>query len=124
MGTSMNDVELQSLRNRKIAEFCGWSQLENAHTIILGGEWKGYPPKMQIIGQKEQIPNYFNDLNAMHEAEKSLDDNIKDAGSLRYRYSSHLYSILVPKDEQPCRASAKHRAEAFLKTINKWEDDE
>lgn len=108
----------------EIAKFCGWTMIENSSTIILGGAWVGYPPKMQIIGHKESLPNYLDDLNAMHEAEKSFDDNIQDAGSLRYRYSSHLYNTVVPKNEQPCRASAKHRAEAFLKTINKWKDDE
>lgn len=120
----MDEIVLNRLRNNEIAKFCGWSMIENANTMVLGGAWVGYPPKNQIIGKKERIPNYFNDLNAMHEAEKTLDVNIKSGDSPRYAYSRNIYSIIVPKDEQPFRASAESRAEAFLKTINKWDINE
>lgn len=116
----MNDVVLESLRNNEIAKYIGWSQIENVHTIVLGGVWVGYPPKMQIIGQKEKIPCYFNDLNAMHQAEKVFDRDIHKMESLRYMYSKYVYD-LTPQEEQPFRASSKIRFEAFLRTIGKWD---
>ena len=58
--------------------------------------------------------NYCKCLNAMHEAEKVL-GNI-----LMYDYASqisrrHDYGDLLT-------ATARQRAEAFLRTLNKWED--
>ena len=65
-------------------------------------------------------PDYLNDLNAMHEAEKVLSlDN-------QYRYGNQLY-VVVNKDAPDhgthflWQATASQRAEAFLKTIGKWE---
>jgi hypothetical protein len=103
----------------EIAKYCGWSMIEDANSMCVGGMWVGYPPRMQIIGKKESLPNYLDDLNAIHEAEKSLDGDIMDASSLRYRYSSFVYH-LTDKKEQPFRASSKIRSEAFLRTIDKW----
>jgi hypothetical protein len=40
---------------------------------------------------------------------------------LRYAYGSEIYRI-VPNDIQPFRASARHRAEAFLRTVGKWKE--
>lgn len=62
------------------------------------------------------VPDYVNDLNAMHEAEKSL--------ALPYRkeaYWLHLTEVCEPSKEY-WRATAAQRAEAFLKTIGKWEE--
>lgn len=69
--------------------------------------------------QPRRLPDYLNDLNAMHEAEKILDGDIYDGGSLRYSYARELYK-LCPPEEQPLRATAENRAEAFLKTLNLW----
>jgi hypothetical protein len=60
-------------------------------------------------------PDYCNDLNAMHEAEKVLRDK-----ELLFEYAMHIsnshhYEYLL-------RATASERAEAFLKTLGKWED--
>ena len=70
------------------------------------------------------FPNYHGDLNAMHEAEKTLDETNGGPESpdcLRYAYSGYVYAI-VPNDTQPLRATAAQRAEAFLRTIGKWND--
>jgi len=61
--------------------------------------------------------NYCTDLNAMHEAEKVLRDK-----ELLFEYgmhisNSHHYEYLL-------RATARERAEAFLKTLGKWEEAE
>ena len=62
------------------------------------------------------IPDYCNDLNAMHKAE-----NLIDKDDLHFVYSYNLYNTVVPMDHQPFRATARQRAESFLKTIGKWE---
>lgn len=59
------------------------------------------------------LPDYLNDLNAMHEVEKIL-----TRGQIEI-YCEHLnpenYGIWWG-----INATAAQRAEAFLKTINKW----
>jgi hypothetical protein len=67
----------------------------------------------------EQIPDYLNSLNAMHEAEKTLsDDQFMD-------YHGNLgclgdYGLWWNKNLT--HATASKRAEAFLKTIGQWID--
>jgi hypothetical protein len=56
------------------------------------------------------LPDYLNDLNAMHEAEKVLDSTQGD------RYFELLDQLDVPS----ISATAAQRAEAFLRTIGKW----
>lgn len=60
-------------------------------------------------------PDWCNDLNAMHEAEKVLREK-----ELLFEYgmhisNSHHYEYLL-------RATARERAEAFLRTLGKWEE--
>ena len=72
-----------------------------------------------------KIPDYLNDLNAMHEAEQILwgiDWNN------RYVFNDHLASILrgrtINRNEWDAEtlldATAAQRAKAFLKTLNLW----
>ena len=66
---------------------------------------------------KDCDKNYCTDLNAMHEAEKFLRD-----ANLLFEYgmhitNSHHYEYLL-------RATARQRAEAFLRTLGKWEEEE
>lgn len=69
-------------------------------------------------------PNYPADLNAMHEAENVL------TGEQRRSYSGHLCRIIGPRgydewsglyDFALLSTTAAQRAEAFLRTIGKWE---
>jgi len=93
--------------NAAIAKACGWTQVNAAHR-------SGKAPGANYVGG-EFIPNYCTDLNAMHEAEKVLRDK-----ELLFEYgmhisSSHHYEYLL-------RATARERAEAFLRTLGKWEE--
>lgn len=65
------------------------------------------PDKISISGS---IPDYLNDLNAMHDAEKLIVGNESSI-----IYFSHLNRIALP-----WYATAAQRAEAFLKTMNLW----
>ena len=62
------------------------------------------------------IPDYFSDLNAMHEAEKVL-DIVAERGD----YWDYLSFITGGEDEM-IYATASQRAEAFLRTLDKWEE--
>ena len=59
-----------------------------------------------------RLANYCNDLNAMHDAEKVLTSMQQD------EYWDHL------SDEEVDHlfATARQRAEAFLRTLGKWEE--
>ena len=70
------------------------------------------------------LPDYLNDLNAMHDAEKVL------TGQAASDYDMHLW-IVIKRDWDEANnplatiaswhATAAQRAEAFLRTIGKWE---
>jgi hypothetical protein len=56
------------------------------------------------------IPDYLNNLNAMHEAENVLTAD-----------QWYEYDRLMPlRDPQKMHATAAQRAEAFLRAIGKW----
>jgi len=62
------------------------------------------------------IPNYAGCLNAMHEAEKTL--NRDSRYDLIGGYGLYLVAL-----EHNVSATARQRAEAFLRTIGKWEEE-
>ena len=62
------------------------------------------------------VPDYTEDLNAMHDAEKIL--------ILGYPWDRYLRDLSIVTDEEyPVDATAAQRAEAFLRTIGKWEGE-
>jgi len=68
---------------------------------------------LEIFLSHPHRPNYCNDLNAMHEAEKML------GGDQRFVYWHNLNSIVLGT-VHVAFATAAQRAEAFLKTLNLW----
>jgi hypothetical protein len=64
-------------------------------------------------GYVRTCPSYCSDLNAMHEAEKMLLDTEDWVG-----YHDELRDMIFPV----WHATARQRAEAFLRTINKWKE--
>ena len=62
----------------------------------------------------EGTPDYLNDLNAMHEAEKVLTDEQKR------EYRICLFRLCDCYAGREVHATAAQRAEAFLKTLNLW----
>lgn len=88
-----------------IAEACGYKHIGIEKYSPLWGRIEA--------GPLVEIPDYPNDLNAMHEAEIVLTDSRLEV------MGSHLEECGV----WPLwRATAAHRAEAFLRTIGKWEE--
>ena len=104
-----------------IAEACGWRK--GSITILApipGNDCTavGCPPKPG----SPSVPDYLNDLNAMHEAEKIL------TKLQRQCYVAQLDSIHLDigwswaKQWSSVTATAAQRAEAFLRTLNLWEE--
>ena len=91
-----------------IAESCGWTD-----TQIIDGKY----------GQTD-VPNYLNDLNAMHEAEKVLTvaQRITYANQIGVILSGGSVGRAIPNWWFIHEATASQRAEAFLRTIGKWEE--
>ena len=70
------------------------------------------------------LPDYLNDLNAMHEAERMLDiTKVEKYCATLVRIVRHSLGIEDHESIHPTRfavyATAAQRAEAFLKTIEK-----
>ena len=110
-----------------IAIACGYKQEKYIDTFEGGsgrirwkdpkGEWVGhYSDAAQIF----HLPDYLNDLNAMHEAEKTLNDEQRKV------YTAHLHPKILhhylEADFLVCHATATQRAEAFLRTLNLWKE--
>ena len=62
--------------------------------------------------------DFCNDLNAMHEAEKELNNEQKEIYFLDLMC---LYGNW-PKSLQAIQATAHQRAKVFLQTLEKWEE--
>jgi hypothetical protein len=65
----------------------------------------------------KRVPDYVNDLNAMHEAEKYIPD------SIAYFYGNKIGAVTGAEDSLCMSfycATARQRAEAFLRTLGKW----
>lgn len=107
------------LQRIKIAEACGWTFVNRVDKFP-----HGLPPEGRIHRYTIPLPDYLNDLNAMHEAEKVLNIDQK------LQYVEMLRSIKGPvsRDRTPVTwiyahlATAAQRAEAFLRTLNLWEN--
>jgi hypothetical protein len=110
----MNQLSPQKI-NELLAAKAGWNFIVNAH-----GHTDIIPLDMDLLdyvnhkGAKPQIPDYYNDLNAIHILEEFLlDDNIDDVNSLRYSYSYIVYRM-CPPNIQPFRVPASIRAMALV----------
>jgi hypothetical protein len=108
-----------------IAEACGWTKCEHFASINLtiGIPPANNPPKYGTYENgMAQLPDYCNDLNAMHEAEKTLS---KD---LRKQLVFFLMSVVIKDYDRNTPnidkfrvlyfATAAQRAEAFSRTLN------
>ena len=88
-----------------IAEACGWKHIKR-----LQSGWHGWIEP----GPLEELPDYLNDLNAMHEAEKILTPD------QRRKYVFFIFNLPSSQCESNTFATAAQRAKAFLRTIGKW----
>lgn len=121
-----------------IAEACGKSviafffrfqnsvghQLDSPHYCSReeADKWRFLESGWSTVGSVEEVishentDDYLNDLNAMHEAEKFLPQD-------PFYQGYYLGCLKTLTNNQPYFATAKQRAEAFLRTIGKWKDE-
>lgn len=109
--------------NIRIAEACGWTFINQVDKRL-----HGLPPDGKKDRYTSPLPDYCNDLNAMHEAEKWISEKCKEGD-----YWFFLRELLdFPEAESDwdkfyifgaIHATARQRAEAFLKTLGKWEGE-
>ena len=102
--------------NQLIAEYCGWQILEPEVHPTITYHWAIEPD-----GSKSILPDYCNDLNAMHEAMKTLSEE-------QVEKVWETLCDMIPINPRHFRnglvfdAPARVRAEAFLRVIGKWKE--
>ena len=104
-----------------IAEACGWKETE----AWLDGRRCFERADINAGWDFDSLPDFLNDLNAMHEAEKVLTpDTIPEYLCQLFDVATNGRSGLYPVAENYLshHATASQRAEAFLRTIGKWEE--
>jgi len=113
----MNNKEI----NRAIAEHLGWKWFdhpdtrERTKTFTLSDKWVLNPAGQLVFPYS--VRNYCGDLNAMHEAEKALTK--KDLWEMTMQLCNIVYG-----DVPLAHATARQRAEAFLRVVGKWRGEE
>jgi hypothetical protein len=113
-----------------IAKACGWKNHDHPDVMALKVGW-AMPEKwcmnpQGVLCLNHDRPDYLNDLNAMHEAEKVLTE-----GNQKWNYIDLLHRLvgIQNKDEgigcayATTFSTAAQRAEAFLRTLNLRKDE-
>ena len=107
-----------------IAEACGWKRSDLRPSWCHPDNWSmAKNGSYEVWVSRDKLPDYLNDLNAMHEAEGVL-------GPKWVSYCEQLLKIAEPEPRtlEVCHywnllhATSAQRAEAFLRTIGKWKE--
>lgn len=108
-----------------IAEACGWKHPNSPESLTKHAGWWGETRGIWWINPQgkdcfvNDIPDYLNDLNATHEAEKALiyvGDEIDTDTITAFKH----YLVTGTKSGRPQSATAAERSEALLKAIGKF----
>ena len=108
-----------------IADFCGLFRIEPLRRETRKGKQDPNGVILRYCSEHHggaaiysEIPDYLNDLNAMHEAEKTLYGDIEVFlnDPVVYKRWQKYNDFLV--SEFGCHATARQRALAFIKTIS------
>ncbi len=94
-----------------IAETQGWKRVADAKGWEDPRVW--YHPK-HSHAFVEQLPDYLNDLDAIHKVELTLTDLQHN------QFRIHLLTICGNSARRAFSATAAERCEAILKTLNLW----
>ena len=106
-----------------IAEACGWKgpmhpdTLNKTRAFVSPSSAWCLDPTGNLASPHTQMPDYPNDLNAMHEA---VSTKFKTEEERR----QYVYTLceLMPPGEFTVLATAAQRAEALLRCLNLWRD--
>ena len=94
----------------KIAEACGLTEIGWMYETLMHAG----------TGTFLEVPDYLNDLNAMHEAEIAGLNWNEQASPDLFNYRCALHKLMGNDPSLWGFASAAQRAEAFLKALNLW----
>ena len=103
-----------------IAEACGWKLKSNGLSPMWSWQNESLIHRIKWVAHKVMasqgiLPDYLNDLNDMHEAEKVLtNEQLEVYCNILHKPNHGVYWAI--------HATAAQRAEAFLRTIGKWEE--
>ena len=97
-----------------IAEACGLTNV--APMIVKNVKYEGDDITVGIWSDDGWVPQYLNDLNAMHDVEKTLTDKAHE------EFRLNLYEVIGDDSRLIVSSTASQRAEAFLCTIGKWKE--
>ena len=101
-----------------IAEACGWTSIDSAFV----GYWPGAEDPMDY----DTVPDYLNDLNAVHEAIRTLTEGqlVKFTKTLAMlvRRAHEERAWTWSNEMLVASATAAEWSEAFLVALGKWED--
>lgn len=106
--------------NKRIVTYLGW---KDVHIKPDTGSLIGLPPaKTGWRVRYCTVPNYHGDLNAMHEAQKVLNEVEQRDYAFRILLKTDIGAVVNLNDSfRLLNATAAQRAEAFLRTIGQWE---
>jgi hypothetical protein len=113
----------------KIAEACGWEDIHEEKHPAITYLWGYLRFDGQLGEDREMVPDYLNDLNAMHEAAEVLTERQRSV------YGNLLFIKHAPEiadDDGPylksdsgfrmAQITAAQRCEAFLRTLKLWKE--
>lgn len=112
-------------QRRAISLACGWKIINDSKRPLIK-----YPHQIppgwtirQYMSSGEpfiELPDYLNDLNAMHEAIMSRTHEERRAILTELFHITAKHGEVDPIDQVD--ATAAQRAEAFLRALGKWDD--
>lgn len=101
-------VELTREQKRElIANACGWK-------LHYSGDGFAYHSEYCPDGKYVRVPDYFGSLDAIHEAEKVLNDEQLN------RYYVEMSNFPSSVSRRTFMATAEQRAEAFGRALGLW----
>ena len=111
-----------------LAKWMGWSHIEDRSKPLMmheGFAMCGYPPEGIIVGKKLKLPDFLNDLNAVHEALMKLPSDGKWAV---YKHALMRICNFDAENDTVCwmithNATAPQRFEALLRCLGLWKDE-
>lgn len=99
--------------NAAIAKHLGWTGVVSYPDIGV----MGLPPARNECDIRYlKTAMWTQDLNAMHEAESTLND------TNMFVMAHHIERLVSVHGQHYFHATARQRAEAFLRTLGKWEE--
>ena len=115
---------IQQEKRVRIAEACEFKPLEfvppkRGEFILEQNNFRRWKKAGKTF-HTDDLPDYFKDLNAMHEAEKVLTENV--TYMQRHAFNNYAYRLIEMCKHQcnAVSATAAQRAEAFGKTLDLW----